>query len=66
VLSTFEREVVVGALVALREANVPSDREALRALLMAARWNGKLVNQVLELAERVADRQTPRHRHFPL
>jgi hypothetical protein len=61
VLSTYEREAMAGALVALRGVDVPVDREALRAYLMAAGWNGKLVGQVLQLAERVERGETPRH-----
>jgi hypothetical protein len=64
VLSTHEREYVAGALVSLRERNVGVDVEAVRAYLMEAGWSGELINQVLELAERVARGQTPRHRRF--
>jgi hypothetical protein len=61
VLSTHEREAVAGALVALRSAGIPVDREALRAYLMAAGWKGGLVGQVLELAERIDGGETPKH-----
>jgi hypothetical protein len=66
VLSTHEREAMAGALVALRRARIPVDREALRAYLMAAGWQGRLVNQTLELADRVDRGETPRHSHFQL
>jgi folylpolyglutamate synthase/dihydropteroate synthase len=66
VLSTHEREAMAGALVALRSAEVPVDREALRAYLMSAGWQGRLVTQVLELADRIDRGQTPRHSHFQL
>lgn len=62
VLSTHERESMAGALVALRSAGIPVDQEALRAYLMAAGWQGKLVNQTLELSERVDRGETPRIR----
>lgn len=65
-LSTHEREAVAGALVALRRADVPVDGEALRAHLMAQGWNGKLIERVVQLAERVANGQTPKHRPFRL
>jgi hypothetical protein len=66
VLSTHERETMAGALVALRRAGIPVNREALRAYLMAAGWQGRLVNQTLELADRVDRGETPRHSNFPL
>lgn len=66
VLTTHEREAMAGALVALRGAGIPVDREALRAHLMAASWNGKLVGQVLQLAGRVERGETPRHTPFRL
>jgi hypothetical protein len=66
VLSTHEREAIAGALVALRSADIPVDSEALRAYLMSAGWNGKLIGQALKLAERVENGETPRHRHFQL
>jgi hypothetical protein len=66
VLGTHEREVLAGALVSLREANIPLDPEALRAYLMAAGWNGRLVGQVLRIAERVERGDTPRHSAFTL
>lgn len=66
VLSTHERESMAGALVALRSAGIPVDQEALRAYLMAAGWQGKLVNQTLELSERVDRGETPRHSNFSL
>lgn len=66
VLSTSEREVVAGALVALRAADIPVVREALRAFLMGAGWNGALVGRVLQLAARVERGETPRHKPFPL
>ena len=66
VLSTHEREAMAGALVALRNAGIPVDKEALRAYLMAARWQGRLVGQVLELVDRIDRGQTPRHSHFQL
>jgi hypothetical protein len=66
VLSTHERETMAGALVALRSAGIPVDQEALRAYLMAAGWQGRLVGQVLELADRIDRGQTPRHSHFQL
>lgn len=65
-LSTHERESMAGALVALHGANIPVDGEALRAYLMSAGWNGKLIEQVLKLAERVENGETPRHRPFQL
>jgi len=61
VLSTHEREAMAGALVALRGEGVPVNREALRAWLMAAQWQGRLVSQVLELAARVDRGETPKH-----
>lgn len=61
VLSTHEREAMAGALIALRGAGVSVNREALRAFLMAAQWQGRLVNQVLELADRVDRGETPKH-----
>ncbi len=66
VLSTHEREAMAGALVALRNAGIPVDTEALRAYLMSAGWQGRLVSQVLELADRIDRGQTPRHSHFQL
>jgi hypothetical protein len=66
VLSTHEREWVAGALIALRAAKIPVAEDALRAQLMAAGWNGKLIAQVLELADRVERGKTPRHKPFPL
>jgi hypothetical protein len=66
VLATYEREGVAGAFVALRAANVPVDRDAVRAYLMAAGWNGKLIEGVVTLAERVARGETPRHRRMAL
>jgi hypothetical protein len=66
VLSTHEREAMAGALIALRNAGIPVDKEALRAYLMAARWQGRLVSQVLELVDRIDRGQTPRHSHFQL
>jgi hypothetical protein len=54
VLSIQERQVFAGALVALRAANVPIDRDALRAHLMHAGWSGRLIDQAITLAERVA------------
>jgi hypothetical protein len=66
VLSTSERERLAGALVALRSANILVDKEALRAFLMAAGWNGKLAGRVLELAARVGRGETPRHKRIPL
>jgi hypothetical protein len=66
VLSLDERERLAGALVALRAARIPVDREALRARLMTAGWNGRLVGRAIELAERVARGETPRHRPITL
>jgi hypothetical protein len=66
VLSTHEREAMAGAFVALRGAGIAVDTDAVRAHLMAAGWNGGLVERVLQLAERVARGETPRHRPFPL
>jgi hypothetical protein len=66
VLSTYEREAIAGALVALRGASIPVDREALRAYLIAAGWNGRLVGQVLRLARRVERGETPHHTPFQL
>jgi hypothetical protein len=66
VLATYEREAVAGAFVALRAANVPVDRDAVRAHLMTAGWNGKLIERVITLAERVARGETPRHRPMTL
>lgn len=66
VLSTHEREAMAGALVALRSAGIPVDGDALRAYLMSAGWQGGLINQVLELVDRVDRGQTPRHSHFQL
>lgn len=57
---------MAGALVALRSAGIPVDQEALRAYLMAAGWQGRLVSQVLELVDRIDRGQTPRHSHFQL
>ncbi len=65
-LSKDEREMVAGAFVALRAARVPVDREGLRALLMAAGWNGKLVARTIELAERINRGETPHHHPFTL
>jgi hypothetical protein len=31
---------------------------------MAQQWNGNLVGRVVQLAERVARGETPRHQHF--
>jgi len=66
VLSTHERETMAGALVALRSTGIPVDKEALRAWLMSAGWQGRLVNQALDLADRVERGETPRHSHFQL
>lgn len=66
VLSTHERESMAGALVALRGADISVNKEALRAYLMSADWNGKLIDQVLQLAERVDNGETPRHAPFQL
>ncbi len=63
-LSADEREVVAGALLALRSEGAYVDLEALRAHLMAQDWNGGLINDVVGLAERVARGKTPRHRRF--
>lgn len=64
--STDERQFFAGALVALREAGVPVDRDALQAHLMTQNWNGELIARALKLADRVARGETPRHRRFPL
>jgi hypothetical protein len=57
-----EREVVAGALVALRDAGVPVDTDALRAHLMQRGWDGGMVADTVKLAERVASGTTPRHK----
>jgi hypothetical protein len=59
--STHERERMAGAFVALRDAGITVDLDALRAHLMGAGWNGQLVGRVLQLAERVAGGETPHH-----
>jgi hypothetical protein len=66
VLSIHEREWLAGALVALRNVGVPVDQDALRGHLMSAGWGGRLIDQAISLAERVARGETPRHRHFSL
>jgi hypothetical protein len=66
VLDTDERATIAGALIALTEANVPVEREGLRAHLMRAGWSGELIEEALALAERVARGERPRHHHFPL
>jgi hypothetical protein len=62
VLSIHEREWLAGALVALRNVGVPVDQDALRGHLMSAGWGGRLIDQAISLAERVARGETPRHR----
>jgi hypothetical protein len=66
VLSTHEREAMAGMFVALRSARIPVDLDAVRARLMAAGWNGGLIERVLQLGERVERGETPRHRPFRL
>ena len=66
VLSVHEREWIAGALLALRDAGIPVDRDAFQAYLMHAGWGGKLIAGALDLAERVEAGRTPRHRSFPL
>lgn len=61
-LDNSEREVIAGALVALRETRVPVDDAALRTHLMTRGWNGGLINATVTLARRVAKGETPRHR----
>lgn len=61
VLSTSEREMVAGALVGLRRDGIGVDVEALRAHLMGFGWQGRLISQVIKLAERVDRGETPRH-----
>lgn len=61
VLSTHERQRVAGALVALRQAEIPVADAALRAHLMSHGWGGPLIDQVAALAGRVRVGQTPRH-----
>jgi hypothetical protein len=63
-LDSGEREVIAGALVALREARVPVEDAALCAHLMARSWNGGLINATATLARRVGKGETPRHRTF--
>jgi hypothetical protein len=45
---------------------MPVDPDELRAHLMAKRWGGGLIDQTVELAERIASGHTPHHRPFPL
>jgi hypothetical protein len=66
VLDTDERAAVAGALIALRSAGVPVDPNELRVHLMTREWGGRLIDQTVELAERIASGQTPRHRPFRL
>jgi hypothetical protein len=66
VLDIDEREDIAGALIALSEANVPVSVEGLRAHLMRAGWQGELIENVLELARRIACGERPRHHHYPL
>ena len=66
ILATDERELIAGALIALRSARVAIDLDALRAHLMAAGWTGSLVVDVLRLAKRIEAGATPRHRKFTL
>ncbi len=66
VLTTHERESMAGALIALRAAEMPVEPDAVRAHLMAAGWQGRLVDQVLTLAERIDRGETPKHSHFQL
>jgi hypothetical protein len=61
VLSTYEREHLAGILLALHDAGISLDRDAMKAHLIAAGWNSKLVGAAVELAERVADGRRPRH-----
>ena len=63
-LDTDEREAVAGALVALRRAGIAVGAGDLRAHLMRKGWNGALIGKTIELAERVANGQTPRHRPY--
>lgn len=58
--------MVAGALIALRHADVPVDVEALRRYLMGHGWSGRLIEQVAQLAERVARGESPRHMSFRL
>lgn len=62
VLSTHERERLAGALIALADAGLAVDPEALRGHLMALGWNGRLIGRAVQLAERVQAGQRPRHR----
>ena len=66
VLDTSERELMAGALIALRSARVAVDLDALGAQLTAVGWNGTLIVDVLRLAKRIEAGATPRHRKFPL
>ena len=66
ILATDERELIAGALIALRSARVAVDLGAFRAHLMAAGWSGSLIIDVLRLAKRIEAGATPRHRKFPL
>lgn len=65
-LSTTEREWVAGALIALRDAGSVVGPDALRTHLMTMGWNGPLIDRTVDLAARIADGQTPRHRRFSL
>jgi len=62
ILDTDERENMVGALIALRNASIPVDREGVRGFLMARGWNGGVISDVLDLAARVSVGWTPHHR----
>ncbi len=66
VLSTHERETVAGALIALHTAGIQVDAVAVRGYLMAAGWQGGLVDQVLQLAKRVDRGERPHHRPFQI
>lgn len=64
VLDTDERQLMAGAFIALRQAGIGVPSDALRTHLMTKGWNGKLIERAVELAERVAAGQTPKHRPF--
>ncbi len=61
-----EREAIAGALIALRSVGVRVDPDELRAHLMARQWGGRLIDQTIELSQRIDDGQTPHHRAFRL
>lgn len=65
-LDTDERRALAGALIALRSAGIAVDPDELRAHLMLKQWAGRLIDQTIELARRIADGHTPQHRPFHL